>query len=295
MTENKKQIHPINDIVPHKVNRSMTLKREILQKPNRQTSSKPINKNHHVVQVNNFSNRLQKSQSIPRSPQIEKFQKTNISSANSNNFQSNTQTNNNSQGYKFFDNQQDNLQPQPSQKILEQAYLKAYENQKKDKLANTKKNKKFNFKIQLGLIAVIALVGLLGYIGLKQSQKNFLLKEDQKIGFQAQLPSYILPGFNINQKNFSNNNFTAIFKSNVGSANYTINESKLSSSNQRSVIKKYVLFNYGVYQKIIFNNISVYLSSQNNATWYKNGVWYKLTNHNQNLSIQQIISIVESI
>jgi hypothetical protein len=296
MTEDKKQTRLINDIVPHKVNRSVTLKREILHKPSSHSLNKPYDQNHHSVQVNKLHSQLQRSQSIPKSPYIERFQKITSLSTNSKDLESKSrsQINNNSQGYKFFDNQSNNHQSQSNQKILEQAYLKAFEQNKNNNLSSPKKNK-FNLKFQLGLVAVVALVGLIGYLGLKQSQKNFLLKEDQRIGFQAQLPSYILPGFNISQKKFSNNNFTAIFKSNISSSNYVINESKLSPTNQQSIIKKYVLLNYGVYQKIIFNHITVYLSPQDNATWYKNGIWYKLTNYHQNLSIQQIISIAESI
>ncbi len=288
MTENKKNSKKINNITAHQTIHSTTLRRDNLKKPPNLISDlvkQPIRIN------NSLPNRLERSQKFPKSNQIQKF---NLNFSTSKNQE---KSNLPPPGYNFKNTETERPTAEPSQAIFELAYEKALQNQKKSNQINhvAKKSKKFNYKIQVGLVAVVMLVALLGYLNLQQNQKNFLLKENQKVGFSTSLPSYILPGYsNINQ-NFQKNNFTDYFKSNIDNQNYQINESKITASNPYQVIKKFVLYNYGTYQKIKVNKTIVYLSSTNNATWLNHNIWYKLNNHDKTLSIQQIISIVESV
>jgi hypothetical protein len=288
MTENKKNSKKINNIIPHQAVHSITLRRDNLKKPSNLISEvikQPIRIN------NNLPNRLERSQKFPKSSQIQKFNLNFSTSKNQEKF------NLPPQSYNFKNIEANQPTIEPSQAIFELAYEKALQKQLKSNQINhlTKKSKKFNYKIQVGLIAIVMLVALLGYLNLQQNEKNFLLKENQKVGFNTSLPSYILPGYSNISQNFKKNNFTDYFKSNIDNQSYQINESKITSSNPYQVIKKFVLYNYGTYQKIKINKTIVYLSSTNNATWLNKNIWYKLNNHDKTLSIQQIISIVESV
>ncbi len=286
MNENKKNVNKLNHITPHQTIRSTTLRRDSLKKPTNLISDlvPPSTSIKH-----DLTNRLTRSQKISKSDKIQKF---NLKFTNQSD---QTKSSQKFQGYNFKSSKTNQAPTQPSQAIFELAYQKAWQNQSKQTNHLSKKPKKFNYKLQLGLVVIVMIVALLGYLNLKQDQKNYLLKQDQKVGFNTTLPSYILPGYsNINQ-NFQKNNFTDYFKSNLSNQNYQINESHITTSNPQQVIKKFVLFNYGIYQKIQINQITVYLSSTNDATWYNHNIWYKLINHDKTLSIQQIISIVESV
>ena len=113
-------------------------------------------------------------------------------------------------------------------------------------------------------------------------------------GVEASYPSYVPRDFNLSGVYTNDQNSVIIEFKGPNDTSFTLAEEK-TSWDSNALLSNYVKGAYGdVYDTVREQNVTIYIN-HSNATWVKNGTFYKLTANSGVLTKKQIKNIVSSL
>ncbi len=291
------------DITAHRPTKAQTLRRDIVKKPStkfnpslnlkiqsvlRSNPIPDIKKTPYVSRINH--DRLYHAKATTKSNQIKKFNSIQKATSVEPIFQTPLVPKNKL-------NAELKTVPSFSKKnsIFEKAIENATSHQQIFQPVQSQKIKNnFSLKYKLLIATTLAILITVGFLTYQNLPINNSYLNSELTNFITKMPTYQIPGFYnaTTYKQFGL--YSVTFLSHTDQRKYQLTESPVSS-NIKAQILKYVTTTYhNNYQTFTISNITVYISSNNSATWIKNNLWYKLSNFNNTLTINQIFKIVKS-
>ncbi len=158
--------------------------------------------------------------------------------------------------------------------------------------APTKEHGKSGRIARMSVIAVALLV-VMGFATTQGMSAVRLHVASSKAGFEVNTPDYKPAGYSLSQFNYSAGNADLLFSSNSDDRAFSINQkaSDWDSGTLRDLVVAPAGNNY---QTIESAGRTIFLDSNNNATWVSGGVLYEV-NSDGILNEQQLIKIADSL
>ncbi len=297
-TSSKQKV--VYNIIAHQPNKTKTLRRDIVKDPKhiinqdnhlkiKSTIKSPlINKIKQPPYISSVDiNKAYRASKIPRIPSINKFNLTNTS----NKF--NIATSN-----VDLPKQQNNQTTRPSLNkptnlsIFEKAIQQATSHQQTFQLPQKNKNH-LSLKYKLLMTATILFIAIAGFLTYQNIPNTTSFLNSQVTNFITKMPSYQIPGFYNAITTKQPGLYSATFLSHTDKRKYKLVESPHSPATNNQLLSYLTTAFHDNYQSITINGTTVYLFN-NDATWIKNGIWYKLLSYNNAVSLNQILKIVSS-
>ncbi len=287
------------------VQKSQTLMRQVVKKPNVQVSqsqsTKPsIQKSHLGVSAR----RSETAKQTPKSQQVQKFgtlhHRTSVVStsehlpvavapAHHNPTVKNSVTPPTKAAHR----------PSASEKMIEAALANASSH---TEVHPHKKKKRSKILKKLGISAKAAgmssaiLAGVLlgGFFAIQNVPNLSMRVAAARAGFDAQMPGYQPSGFSFKGPiNYTTGKVTVSFESNSDEREYEVSQ-QASNWNSDALLSNYVVVDNKQYQTYLDRGRTLYIYDGSNATWVDNGVWYTVEG-NSDMTTDQLIRIAASI
>jgi hypothetical protein len=153
----------------------------------------------------------------------------------------------------------------------------------------TRKRGRF-FRFAAGTAAVLAVIGFLAYYN---APALSLKIASYRAGLQATLPSQQPSGFNLGYLDYQPGNITANFTSEQDGRQYNITQ-KASSWDSQALLSNFVASANSAYKTYQRAGRTVYVLSNNTATWVDSGIWYTVDG-NASLTSQQVLDLASSM
>lgn len=142
--------------------------------------------------------------------------------------------------------------------------------------------------------AVVAAVLIMGtYVWLQNYPKMAIQAAGNKAGLSASMPGFVPSSYKLKKTSTRPGLVTLQFASPNQPANLTIAQNR-TDWDSNSLLDNFVIKQGSEYAAVSGQGLTVYLFSQNQATWINHGVWYSITGASR-LSREQILKIAYSL
>ncbi len=297
-----KKEHNINHIHQHKPEKTATLMRSVVSRPD--TTGLITSREHATVGLIDKADRLKRAKSIKQSQHIKRFptymqtaedfvatpiievqkdqpiEQTHPHNLSQNNETTHTNDHKKTRQEKIFEKAIENAN---THKTLER------KNHQKHHRA-TKNPKRRSFRYAGATLASLLLIGFVLY----QNIPNLSMRiASSKAGFNASLPAYNPSGYALSGPVvYSPGKITINFSSNSDDRSYTMTQ-QVSNWNSQALIDNYFAVNNMDFETYQEKGKTIFIYDNANATWVSGGVWYQIQGANQ-LNSDQLLKIASS-
>ena len=152
-----------------------------------------------------------------------------------------------------------------------------------------------NANSRIGRVAaVVGAIMIMGtYVWLQNYPKMAIQSAGNKAGLSASMPSFVPSSYKLKKTSTSPGLVTLQFAAPNQPASLTIAQHR-TDWDSNSLLDNFVTKQSGEFAAVSGQGLTVYLFSQNQATWINHGVWYSITGASR-LSREQILKIAYSL